>query len=619
MQSPNTIVSILSNKSSQNAEYQFKRLYRILYNKEFYYFAYSEMAPKSGNMTAGMDNKTLDGFKKETVVELIQKLKDFSYQPKPVRRVYIPKKNNSSKKRPLGIPSIEDKLVQYIIKYILEAIYECKFSEHSHGFRCKRSCHTALRDISKNYRGTKWFIEGDIKGFFDNINHQVLINILRRNIKDENFIALINKFLKAGYLENWQFHKTYSGTPQGGIISPILANIYLNELDKYMENLSQEFARGKPQDRKISHEYQSLTYQLAKIRRENKASWSIKTKSEKKYALKEVQKLKVERSKYPLYDPKDESYKKLAYIRYADDFIIGIQGSKADAIYLKSKIKDFLSECLKLELSDEKTLITHSSDKARFLGYDVSIRRSIDMKRDKNHVTKKTLNYKVSLMIPTEVWQQKLRTLKVLKIKKGANNEEIWSPIHRPELMCVDDLEIITKYNAEIRGLYNYYKYADNSTVLQKFRYIMEYSMYKTYAGKYKSSIGKIKSEYRINGKFAIKYETKTGSKMCFFYNEGFRKHNIIKECAEDNEADLLPDKQWIFGRNSLVNRLLSDTCELCGKQTDKIEMHHIRKMKDLKGKQQWEIVMIAKKRKTLAVCHDCHVKITNQQRTGNQ
>lgn len=618
MQSPNTIVSILSSKSSQNAEYQFKRLYRILYNEEFYYFAYSEMAPKPGNMTAGMDNKTLDGFKKETVIKLIQKLKNFSYQPKPVRRVYIPKKNNSSKTRPLGIPSIEDKLVQYIIKYILEAIYECKFSEHSHGFRHGKSCHTALRDISKNYRGTKWFIEGDIKGFFDNINHQVLINILRRNIKDENFIALINKFLKAGYLENWQFHKTYSGTPQGGIISPILANLYLNELDKYMENLSQEFSCGKPCDRKISQDYQNLTHQIGKIRRKNKANWAIMTKSERKYALKEVQILKVERSKYPLYDPKDESYKKLAYVRYADDFIIGIQGSKADALYLKSKIKNYLSECLRLELSEEKTLITHSSDKARFLGYDVSIRRSVDMKRDKNHVTKKSLNYKVSLMVPTEVWQQKLRTLKVLKIKKGVNNEEIWCPIHRPELMCVDDLEIITKYNAEIRGLYNYYKYADNSTVLQKFSYIMEYSMYKTYAGKYKSSISKIKSRYCVNGKFAIKYETKMGIKMCFFYNKGFRKHNIIKEVEEDNEADVLPNSQWIFGRNSLVKRLMSNTCELCGKQTDEIEMHHIRKMKDLKGKQQWEVVMIAKKRKTLAVCHDCHVKITNQQNVGN-
>ena len=200
---------------SKDLNYKYERLYRILFNEEMYHVAYQHIYAKQGNMTVGSDGQTIDSMSLTRIGKLIETLKDESYQPNPSRRTYIPKKNG--KMRPLGIPSFDDKLLQEVIRMILEAIYEGQFEDSSHGFRPKRSCHTAIRQISKSFCGTKWYIEGDIKGFFDNINHDVLINILKERIEDERFIRLIRKFLNAGYIEEWTFHKTYSGTPQGGL------------------------------------------------------------------------------------------------------------------------------------------------------------------------------------------------------------------------------------------------------------------------------------------------------------------------------------------------------------------------------------------------------------------
>jgi len=572
------------------------------------------MAPKTGNMTAGADGKNIDGMKLETFDKLIASLKDFSYQPNPARRVYIPKKNNPDKKRPLGIPSMEDKMVQYVVKYILEAIYEESFSNHSHGFRPMRSCHTALREIKSTYRGMKWFVEGDIKGFFDNIDHHVLVNILRRRIKDEHFLGLIWKFLKAGYLEDWQYHKTLSGTPQGGIISPILANIYLDELDSFMDKIQTEFNAGDVRRRKKDVEYERLAHQLWLHNKKMQENWQNWTEIERKEALdkrNEIRRLKMQR---PVYAPMDDPYKRLVYVRYADDFLIGLHGSKAEAVSIKSQIKEFLSNQLHLELSDEKTLITHSGSMARFLGYDIVVRRDKSISRDKNGLPKRAYNYNVGLYVPHEVWKCKLLSLKAMKISKDANGKEAWKPLHKPELTIADDLEILSMYNAIIRGYHNYYQFADNSTVLQKFRYIMEYSMYKTFASKYKTTIGSIKRKYCVNGRFSIKYETSKGEKRAYFYDDSLAKENIL---AAPNLIlpDYLPNMRWVFGVNSLINRLQYRQCELCGKADVSLEMHHVKRLKDLQGKQNWERVMLSKRRKTLALCHECHADITKQQK----
>lgn len=310
-------------------------------------------------MTKGTDNQTIDGMSISRIDELIEKMRDESYQPNPSKRIYIPKKNG--KKRPLGIPSFNDKLVQEVLRMILEAIYEGYFEPTSHGFRPKKSCHTALLQIQAKFTGVKWFVEGDIKGFFDNIEHNVLINILRKRIEDERFLRLIRKFLNAGYMEEWRFNKTYSGTPQGGIISPILANIYLDEFDKYMKKYVKDFNIGTK--RKRTPEYRKLEVQRGNLVKKLK---NCENETEKEELIKAIRKIEKERSTVPHGMAMDETFRRLQYVRYADDFLIGVIGCKADSEKIKYDIRNFLSENLELELSEEKTLITNAKNQHTF-------------------------------------------------------------------------------------------------------------------------------------------------------------------------------------------------------------------------------------------------------------
>ena len=246
MRNPEYVLNSLI-KHSKDVDYKYERLYRLLYNREMYLKAYQNIYAKEGNMTKGTDGKNIDGMSLKRIDKIINSLKDESYQPQPAKRVYIPKKNG--KKRPLGIPSFEDKLLQEVIRMILEVIYENSFEETSHGFRPDKSCHTALIKVQNTFTAAKWFIEGDIKSCFDCINHNKLIEILAERIKDNKFLRLMRKFLNAGYMEDWKYNNTYSGTPQGSIISPILANIYLDKLDKYIKDYTEKFNKGKRRDR----------------------------------------------------------------------------------------------------------------------------------------------------------------------------------------------------------------------------------------------------------------------------------------------------------------------------------------------------------------------------------
>jgi group II intron reverse transcriptase/maturase len=250
MRNPLIVLETLSEKSS-DISYKYERLYRNLYNPEFYYLAYQNIYANKGSMTPGSDNLTIDGMSLKRIDNIIESMKDHSYQPEPARRTHIKKKDGKS--RPLGIPSADDKLVQEVVRMILESIYEPSFSKNSHGFRPDKSCHTALSQIQHAFTGVRWFIEGDIQKCFDSFDHHVLINILRRRIADEYFIALIWKLLKAGYIEQWTYNHTYSGTPQGSGVSPLLANIYLNELDTFVEKYKEEFDAGKRP--KVNPEY----------------------------------------------------------------------------------------------------------------------------------------------------------------------------------------------------------------------------------------------------------------------------------------------------------------------------------------------------------------------------
>lgn len=398
---------------------------------------------------------------------------------------------------------------------ILEAVYEPIFLDVSHGFRPKRSCHTALKQLRREFNGTRWFVEGDIKGCFDNINHAVLVGLLNNKIKDARITKLIYKFLKAGYLENWQYHKTYSGTPQGGIISPLLANIYLHELDK---------------------------------------------------------------------------------------------GNREDCQWTKSKLAEFIGDTLKMELSEDKTLITHSSKCARFLGYDVRVRRSGKIKRGgPGHVKMRTLNGGVELLVPLN---DKIRQFVFTKGVAIQKKDGSMFPVHRKYLVGLTDLEIVSVYNAEFRGICNYYGMASNFCKLHYLAYLMEYSCLKTLASKHKTSLSKTIDKFNDGtGKWGIPYETKQGNKRRYFAN--------YADCKGKGPAtDYISNAAVVYGYavNTLENRLKAKVCELCGTtESDHYEVHHINKLKNLKGKERWEIAMIAKHRKTLVVCRDCHRSIIHK------
>lgn len=603
MRSPQNVLESLSSKAC-NSNYQYQRLYRNLYNPEFYLTAYQKIQAKQGSMTAGTDGKTVDGMGMKRINALIAKLRDFRYQPSPARRTYIPKANG--KKRPLGIPSFDDKLVQEVVRMILESIYEPTFLNTSHGFRPKRSCHTALQYVQKNFTGVKWFVEGDIKGCFDHVDHHVLVNILRRRIQDEHFIGLIWKFLKAGYMEDWVYHNTYSGTPQGSIISPILANIYLNELDVFMAQYAQTFRQGDK--RRINPAYKKPL-----DKRRGKQEWlkrnEHKISQEQKAAVKaEIDEINQYLRTIPYVDPMDDGYKRLVYVRYADDFLIGVIGSKVDAKQVKADVGQFIRQQLLLELSQEKTLITHGSDFAQFLSFQITTSTEQNSTRAKAGYIKRSYTGRIKLYVPKEKWLKRLLSYGALKIQydKNNGNKEIWEPICRFGLRNLDDLEILNQYNAEIRGLYNYYRIAHNATVLNNFLYVMKYSMYKTFAGKYRTSMRKIIQKYTKNRDFVITYQGKSGEKSVVFYNQGMRRDTHVSA----TDPDIIGRARENRNYTSLVQRLRGCQCEWCGATDVEIEIHHVKKLKDLSGRAEWERHMIARRRKTMALCHNCHVKL---------
>lgn len=599
MEKSERVLKALSDHS-QSSDYKYERLYRYLFSEEMFAVAYQRIYAKQGNMTPGTDGKTIDEMSLERIERLIVSLKDESYQPHPARRVYIPKKNG--KKRPLGIPSFEDKLVQEVVRLLLEAIYEGHFEGTSHGFRPHRSCHTALGMIQKSFAGAKWFIEGDIKGFFDNIDHNVLISILRERISDERFLRLIRKFLNAGYVEDWKYNKTYSGTPQGGIISPMLANIYLDKFDKYIKEYAAKFRKGDR--RSINPEYWRLN---------NKKNW-LKKKLQKtsdeqirKSYLYEIAQLSKQMLSTPHKDAMDADFRRMQYVRYADDFLISVIGSKSECETIKADITQFMREQLKLELSDEKTLITHAQDKAKFLGYEIFIRKSDAVKRNKDGVLKRDFNGAVVLTLNSAVIQKKLTEYNALEVR-NIDGKDIWWSKPRRYMTPMKPEDILAQYNAETRGLYNYYSLAANvSKECASFAFIMKMSMFKTLGWKLNTSARKVRQKYQKDKDFVIPYNDAKGKqKYRVFYNEGFKKRNA----QFDVDYDKLPQTMYV-PYPSLVERLKDGRCELCGKE-GKVVMHHVRTLTKLKGNNEWEKLMLKRHRKTLVVCEDCNYMIQN-------
>lgn len=584
--------------------------YRLMYNKELWIKAYAKLYPNAGNLTKGTSNETIDGFSLQKIDDIIEQLKAGTFRFAPVRRVYIPKSNG--KKRPLGIPNFKDKLVQEVMRMILENVYEPRFSDNSHGFREGRSCHTALSQIKNTWKGLTWCIEGDIKGFFDHIDHTVLLKLISRRIKDHRFLLLIHNALTSGVMENWTYHKTYSGTPQGGIISPILANIYLHEFDLFMEKQMEAFDKGKVRERnedyiKIRTKISSLS---RKIKRLDERNGHNHWEGRRELVL-SIQELKAKQIEVPSINPMDKNYQRMKYVRYADDFVIGIAGSKQSAMKIKETIKYFLEKELHLELSDEKTLVTHLENSVPFLGYEfhrwdeVKVKR-VTYKNQKHPLKKRTLSGAIKLEIPE-------KKIKEFAIKNGYGNLDNFKIIHRTKLINNTEMEILHTYNAELRGIANYYKLANNYHHLDKLFYLAESSFIKTIANKRRSTSMKVASSMRTHkqGVLSLVRKDKHG-------NEKLHQFVKLKELpkykgaikADSPNIDVLVNTMKYSGRTEFEQRLLANKCEACGTTEGQMEVHHVRKLKDLKNKKHLTYLdkkMIERNRKTIVLCYKCH------------
>jgi len=574
-------------------------LFRLMENPILWQQAYANIYSNKGAMTRGVDGTTMDGFSDERAGGMIRLLKEGRYEFKPSRRVYIPKANG--KMRPLGIPSANDKIVQEVIRIILEQIYEPVFKDSSHGFRPQRSCHTALRCIQHRWTGVKWIIDMDIQGFFDNIDHGIMIGLLEKRIDDKRFIGLIQAALKAGYVDNWKYHGTYSGTPQGGIISPILANIYLHELDEFMEDRIARFRKGKR--RQDNPEYKHYAYEIVKLRKEYDRCQESGNEGYLTVIRDEIRRYDRIRKGLRAFNSHDPNYRRLTYCRYADDFMIGVIGSKEDSQSIMDEVRNFIRNELKLSIAEEKSGVRHAREKTRFLGYDMAMyqgERIVKTTRWDRHTTVRSISEKIELSIPQEKLDKFCRD-------KGYGNYDQFTMIHRSELLNLSDAEIIAIYNAEFRGLVNYYILATSAKKsLGKLQGIWIGSLLKTLARKHQCSVRKIAKRLRVSPGEYILTERHNGRARTI---RVFRMKDIERRALTNRRLDERPNTyRYRAVYTEIARRMRSQRCEYCGHGQGLVEVHLIDKMKSIQnGTEKWQQLMNKMGRKTLVLCIECH------------
>lgn len=586
MQNAETVLGVLRERGRRGLPCS--ELYRQLFNPQLYLMAYGRLYSNKGAMTPGVTGETVDGMSLGKIERIIDALRHERYRWSPAKRVYIPKGRNSNKLRPLGLPPWSDKLVGEVVRLLLEAYYEPTFSDRSHGFRPRRGCHTALREVANTWTGTAWFIEGDIAQCFDRIDHSILLRILGERIHDNRFLRLVRNMLEAGYMEDWVWNATYSGCPQGGVVSPILSNIYLHKLDEYVErSLIPEYTRGRLKKR--NREYHRLREAIRRARKRGDHT--------------QVRELYKQLRRTPSRDPQDPSYRRLRYVRYADDTLLGFIGPKAEAEKVKERLTRFLREDLKLELSPEKTLITHArTQAARFLGYEITV------SHDDCKITggRRSVNGVISLRVPRTVIAA-----------KQARYMQRGKPAARPELLNRSDRAIISIYGSEYRGVVQYYLMAGNVYKLNRLQWVMQTSMLRTLANKRRSSVMK------MSRKYAATIQTPYGLRRCYEAREERREPLVGRFGGiplRQDKGVVLIDRRASPGhttRKELITRLLARRCETCERH-DEVEVHHIAKLADLgelgPKRPPWADLMAKRRRKTLVVCGNCHAAIHGTQ-----
>jgi group II intron reverse transcriptase/maturase len=582
MQSAATVLGVLHDRGRKGLSCS--ELYRQLFDKDLYLLAYGRIYANQGAMTPGIGQETADGMSEEKIGAIIEAMRHERYRFSPARRTYIPKKNG--KLRPLGLPTWSDKLVGEVVRLLLEAYYEPQFSGHSNGYRPGRGCHTALRQITNTWHGTVWFIEADISDCFGSLDHEIMIKILAEKIHDSRFLRLIRNMLTAGYLEDWVWNATLSGAPQGGTVSPVLSNIYLDKLDKFVETvLIPQHTQGVRRARNPA--YQKIKDDLKVARRRGDRA--------------KARTLRGQLRRLPAGDPNDPGYRRLRYSRYADDHLLGFTGPKAEAEKIKDQLEKFLRDELNLELSADKTLITHARTRAaRYLGYEI-----ITQHND-TRITggRRTANGQIALRVPRDVITTKCAPY----LRHG-------KPWHRSPMQNLDDYDIVKTYGNEYRGIVQYYLLAIDVWRLSRLHWAAETSMLKTLAAKHQSRVTKMAARYKA------KICTPRGLRTCFEARiERDGKQPLVARfggipLARNRDAtldDRVP-KPVPHPRKELVARLLKRRCELCGDPA-KVLVHQVRKLALLgdPGPDQpaWAALMTRMRRKTLVVCQPCHEAI---------
>jgi group II intron reverse transcriptase/maturase len=601
VQNAKTVLGVLRERGRHGLPVE--RLYRQLFNPHLYLLAYGRIYSNKGAMTPGPCGETADGMSMAKIGRIIDALRHERYRFAPVKRVYIPKTNG--RRRPLGLPSWSDKLVGEVVRLLLEAYYEPQFSDDSHGFRPRRGCHTALSKIADTWTGTTWFIEGDISDCFGSLDHEIMIKILAEKIHDNRFLRLVRNMLHAGYLEDWEWNATLSGVPQGGVCSPILSNIYLDRLDDLVErrllrmNNRGAARRKNPAYREIENAIKNLRQLHAYHKRDGEPAG--------------VRTLRQQLRKLPAGDPQDPHYRRLRYIRYADDVLLGFTGPKHEAERIKQQLAEILRDDLKLDLSPEKTLITHArTGAARFLGYEITTQHADRKISRGGRITHglRAANGKIRLCVPTSV----IRKKRAPYLSRG-------KPAHLAFLRDHTDHDIIGIYGAQYRGIVQYYLLAGNVWRLDRLKEAMLTSMLKTLAAKHDSTVTKMANKYKTT------ITTPYGPRRCFaaHVHRAGRKPLVARfggiPLKRQRKAVLTdPPTDPIVPRrpgSQLLARLAQGHCELCDKRTT-IQAHQVRKLADLTtpGRPQppWAELMSRMRRKTLIICEPCHETIHNGQ-----
>jgi group II intron reverse transcriptase/maturase len=586
-------------KANSNRQWHNRDLYRLLYKRDLYILAYERIKSKPGNMTPGTDRKTLDGFSLNDIDMLIQDMRTEQYRFTPVRTTYIPKANG--KLRRLGIPSIRDKIVQEALRLILEAIYDSPYGPYfhnsSHGFRPNRSCHTALGEFRNKWSASNWLIEGDIRACFDELDHEVLILTLRKKIRDERFINLIRKQLNAGYLDlHGNKQASLVGSPQGGILSPILANIYLHELDEFVEGLRERFEKGKRKQRNPA--YQQLSWKKSRLVKRGKTK------------TKEFQQISQQMRTLPTLLTNDPGFIRIKYLRYADDWIVGVWGSHALAEQLKQEIKTFLRDHLCLTLNEEKTHITHSrTESALFLGTTLQIggKKEAKLALQTNMWGKKfkrrSTGWETIMRAPMPKLLQRLSD-------RGFCTKE-GRPTPKSGWAYLDTEQLITLYSSINRGIQNYYRFVDNWAQVQRIQYILQYSLAMTLGRKFKISTPKVFKRFGPNLSYTIKNQAGDEKRTISFYlNRDWAKDREAFQSGKYRDIDLVRTEMWMRSRSNLTK-----PCCICGatRDTAKIVMHHVRHIRKLSNRRPatgFNRILRMLNRKQIPVCTTCHDNI---------